>query len=412
MNSPSLPSEIIMYNILTRSSLETIGRSRVVCKNWNETTHEEHFFQQFYHNTKMVSGIFFQQMNYNKHSSTFVSTTEANPISQLSLNFLPKPLKIKAATKKGLLVCLNDRYRIPRYLVCKPTTREWRFIPNPKTRYQTRAMAITVLGSIPLWYKILRLSYPRLLCVIHKSGIFSCLQAEIFDSRTWRWKQLSELIKFPSDEYLHTTQVTVRGSFYCLTTNNNIFVFDLEKESWEIFSLPSPLCELDYTRSIIQLVEYEGGLGLIFLVNKEWMELWMMENYREKTWRRIKNLNFECLIQREGYRDYAYPMALCNNDVMLINNYMNIMLFDFRNKSSKPIKLGYSLRGSEDFFRIESDFEPINLNNPPSRRASESKSLKNSILSFIAKPFSGLESFDYFICLLLFFLNVLLDILS
>ncbi|KAL5572403.1 hypothetical protein UlMin_022000 [Ulmus minor] len=375
MNPPSLPLEIILYNILTRSSIEIIGRSRVVCKNWNQTTHEEHFFQQFYHNTKIISGIFVQEMNRNKYSLAFVSTIEDNPISQLPLNFLPKPLEIKASTKKGLLLCLNDRYRIPRYLICKPTTREWRFIPNPKTRYQTRAMAITVLGSIPLRYKILRLSYPKLLCVTHKFGIFSCLQAEIFDSRTWKWKRLSELIKFPHDEYLHITMITVRGFFYCLTTNNNIFVFDLENESWEIFSLPSPLSELDYTQSIRQLVEYEGGLGLICLVNKEWMELWMMESYREKTWRRVKNLNFESLIKREGYRHYASPMALCNNDVMLINNYMNIMLYDFRNGSSKPIKLGYCLRGREEFFRIESDFELVNLNNPPSRRASESKSL-------------------------------------
>ncbi|KAL5547494.1 hypothetical protein UlMin_002725 [Ulmus minor] len=411
MNSPSLPSEIILYNILTRSSLETIGRSRVVCKNWNQTTHEEHFFQQFYHNTKMVYGIFTQQVNCNKYSPTFVSTTEANPISQLPLNFLPKPLEIEAVTKKGLLLCLNDRYRIPRYLVCKPTTREWRFIPNPKTRYQTRAMAITVLGSIPLHYKILRLSYPKLLCVIHKSGIFSCLQVEIFDSRIWKWKRLSELIKFPHDEYLHT-MVTVRGSFYCLTTNNNIFVFDFETENWEFFSLPYPLCELNYTQSIMQLVEYEGGLGLICLVNEEWMELWMMESYRENTWRRVKNLNFETLIKQEGYGHYASPMALCNNDVMLINNYMNIMLYDFRNGSSKPIKMECSLRGCKKFFKLESDFVPINLKTPLSRRAFDSKSLKTSILNFIAKPFSGLESFGYFIFLLVFLINFLLNILS
>ncbi|KAL5572400.1 hypothetical protein UlMin_021997 [Ulmus minor] len=250
----------------------------MVCKNWNQTIYEEHFFQQFYHNTKMISGIFVQQMNYNKYSSTFVSTIEANSISQLPLNFLPKPLEIKAATKKGLLLCLNNRYNVPRYLICKPKTQEWRFILNPKTRYQTRAMAITVLGSIPLHFKSLRLSYPRLLCFIHKSGIFSCFQAEIFNSRIWKWQRLSELIKFSHDEYLHITKVTVCGSFFCLTKNTNIFVFDLEKESWEIFTLPSPLHELDYTRSIIQLVEYEGGLGMIFLVNNEWIE-----SYREKT---------------------------------------------------------------------------------------------------------------------------------
>ncbi|KAL5560961.1 hypothetical protein UlMin_030708 [Ulmus minor] len=355
MDYSPLPSNLL-FEILTRTSLETLGRCRLVCKKFNQTTREESFIQPFYEKTKTITGFFVQHLKKNKHSSRFISTTKIAIDFELSLSFLPKPLSIVATTQKGLLLCVNEKTMIPKYLVCKPTTQEWRFIPNRKTKYFTKAIAIAVIGSKPLRYKIVRFSDPKTPSIVTKFGCYTSLRAEIFDSKTWRWKQLSENIKFPYDYYLLKSMATISGVFYSLMTNNNISVFDLQEESWEFFELPCSLHE----QSNIQLVEYEGRLGLICLLNNESMELWVMKNYKEKTWSRRKKFSIKSLIKHEV--DGVDPIAMCNNDVTLMKNYWKFIFYNFQNGSNREVKMETILGGV--IFKVESDFEPANLNNP------------------------------------------------
>lgn len=157
MDSCVLPPELVM-EILSRSSMETIASSRVTSKKINSMTYDSIFMKEFHDKTNYISGYYVQDMRRNKYISIFVSMNE-HP--NLSLKFLRHLVKIETSTKQGILCCTSQesehRY-ISKYYVCKPSTKEWEWIPNPKTRYFTEAIAMMILRTNPLYYKIVRLS--------------------------------------------------------------------------------------------------------------------------------------------------------------------------------------------------------------------------------------------------------------
>jgi hypothetical protein len=190
MESPTIPSDML-FEIFSRTSLQTIGRCRLVSKYLNSITYNSSFVQAFHQRTKTKSGFFTQA---GKIKPQFVSITDsANDDSPMSLKFLPGPVKIQAATKQGILLCVNTdnprRYRIPEYYVCKPSTKEWHQIPNPKTRFFTERIGMVVLKLEPLCYKIVRFSEPKSACTICKSESYKTLRCEIFSSETCAWKR-------------------------------------------------------------------------------------------------------------------------------------------------------------------------------------------------------------------------------
>jgi hypothetical protein len=97
MESPTIPSDML-FEIFSRTSLQTIGRCRLVSKYLNSITYNSSFVQAFHQRTKTISGFFTQA---GKIKSQFVSITDsANDDSLMSLKFLPGPVKIQAATNK------------------------------------------------------------------------------------------------------------------------------------------------------------------------------------------------------------------------------------------------------------------------------------------------------------------------
>lgn len=167
MESLDLPSDII-FEILTRTSLNTLGKCRLVCKGWNHMTYESSFTRLHCQRTHTILGYFVQCMSRNKRTATFVSIDKSSDsIFDMSLNFLPRSVAIEASSNQGILYCESQEPqslrnpRIPQYYVCKPSTKQWQVIPNPKTRYFTERTGMIVLGSNPLHYKIVRFSQPK-----------------------------------------------------------------------------------------------------------------------------------------------------------------------------------------------------------------------------------------------------------
>lgn len=83
-----------------------------------------------------------------------------NP-KNISLDFLANDVQLLAASDQGLLCFMRHRYKNSRFYICKPATQQLRALPNPRLRYRTEKVALVVLGSNPLRYKIIRLSEPR-----------------------------------------------------------------------------------------------------------------------------------------------------------------------------------------------------------------------------------------------------------
>ncbi|KAL0012202.1 hypothetical protein SO802_007310 [Lithocarpus litseifolius] len=186
-----------------------------------------------------------------KPVSEFVSINALDCDSKLYLDFLPGPVQIEASTKQGILLCMKSsetrNLGVPEYFVCKPSTKQWQQIPNPKTWYKTKRCAIVVLRSNPLHYKIVWFSEPKF-SGIRDNSCYS-LWCEIFDSATWTWKKLEDTVRFPEYEFLRLEPaVTVCGSFYWLMTNNqcssNVFnmqSYPIEIHPLEVFPFQSDL---------------------------------------------------------------------------------------------------------------------------------------------------------------------------
>nr|CAD1827299.1 unnamed protein product [Ananas comosus var. bracteatus] len=71
-----------------------------------------------------------------------------------------------------------------RFYICRPTSKEWVKLSNPRTRYHSKGFALIGHGFSPHHYKILQL------CWLHFSR--SNLVSELFDSVKWNWRWCGE----------------------------------------------------------------------------------------------------------------------------------------------------------------------------------------------------------------------------
>ncbi|TQD83838.1 hypothetical protein C1H46_030598 [Malus baccata] len=330
-SSPTLPSDVIRSEILTRISPETLGSCRLVSKEWYHSAYDS--FKLFCEKTNTTYGFFLQSKFYPNRVCTFLPVEDNNIDNSktISLRFLHFPYSIEAADR-GLLVGVSHKnHKIPRYFVCAPTTQYWKQIPNPKTRYFTRGTAVAVLrsssNSNPLlssWFKIIRLSEPETNPSFDNHYI-----CEVFDSNTWSWKQLNDVI-LPHGVLLGTNSpVSACCALYWHLTNNQILAFYQDKETWETFALPHPMCNNVHWK--YSLTAYQGRLAL---VRKEggdgFTEYWIMEDHREKIWSERKRLS------TRG----TSVIAFCDSDVALMKEYGKMIFYNFKEcKVSKLVEL-------------------------------------------------------------------------
>ncbi|GMY36909.1 F-box protein At5g49610-like [Fagus crenata] len=321
--------EDMILEILSRARLEDVARCRLVSKNLNSTTYESWFRKALCERTKAISGFFVQGLDMRKYEFKFVSNNNLDSDINLSLNFLPCPLgtvKIAAATKQGIVLCVNEkqprRLRIPEYYVCKPSTKEWHKIPNPKTRYFTYRVAMVV-----------------------------------FDSEAWAWKSLKDVwLPFHQHYLQYQPPVFVCGSFYWLLLNN-IFAFDQATETWTTFDLPFPLCKRDYFYNV-KLLEYKGQLAML-CQREDFMQLWVKEDSNAEVWSRRQTISIEAL-QREGL--YTTPSAFDGSDVVLMEaGYHELVFYDLKNGTYNVCYVWNCQH--ELLFPVQTDLELVHLKN-------------------------------------------------
>ncbi|XP_030970714.1 F-box protein At5g49610-like [Quercus lobata] len=353
--SPTLPKDMI-FEILSRITSGDIGRCRLVSKDWNLITYDSSFIQAHSERTKTIDGFFIGSLEWGKPVNKFVSINEPDPKSKLSLDFIPGPVSIIAATKQGLLLCVdNYSCRNHKYYVCKPSTKQWKKIPNPRTRYHTVRCAMVVLKSNPLHYKIIRFSTHSLRTIMtYKSMTYSFLFCEIFDSKAWAWKKLKDVVMLPKDEWLgfHDPVVSVSGSLYWLTNNNMVFVFHVDSNKCTTFDLPFPLCKKKYFDPM-KLVEYQGRVGMLCKKGCD-IQVWMMENH--EVWSKKQTVS----IEPAKLSASCYPVAFQSSDIMLMGDDTNMIHYDFRSGNSKMSNVWIRTRPM-GIFPFHSDFELVDL---------------------------------------------------
>ncbi|KAK8542914.1 hypothetical protein V6N13_136535 [Hibiscus sabdariffa] len=176
----------ILSEILSRADLKTMKKCRILSKKYNALTYESSFIQSHVQRTKTLCGYLIQGLSSNGLYSTFVS--EDNPgidDKKLRLDFLPaRYVEILAVVDIGLVFC-KSQHPEDQYYICKPTTQQWELIPSPNPPYPNppypvQKIAMIVLKSNPLWFKITRLSDDFDFC----DSVFKSLDCRIFDSNT------------------------------------------------------------------------------------------------------------------------------------------------------------------------------------------------------------------------------------
>ncbi|CAK7357355.1 unnamed protein product [Dovyalis caffra] len=278
-----------------------------------------------------ISGFVMQRIIRSGFSSIFLSLDHPTLDSGISLGFLPCPVKIQASTNQGFLLCTHTLPiypSVPRYYVCKPATNQWKQIPNPKARYRTKAIGMVVLSSSPLHYKIVRFSQPKFR-TNRDSFRFNNLRCEIFDSKIHAWKQREEVNLYESFLGFNPA-VSACGSLHWLTKNHH--------------------------RKFFTLVEYEGNLALICKEDDQrFLELWIIENYDRKIWKKTHIVNLEALTKELPYITLT---GFCNiATVALRNGIDKLTFFNLKNgiTNSLSLDMGYD---AVETFSFQSDFEP------------------------------------------------------
>ncbi|VVB09541.1 unnamed protein product [Arabis nemorensis] len=353
MNSPSTEmNEDTILEILSYCPATEIAKFRQLNKACNKRSYEFYFTTCHLPRTNSVFGYLIQCSNREfKYRSSFVSGVEEETPEKtiISLDFLPsKHVKIEACdTRNGILLCVDeDKYeggrRIPDYIVCKPATKEYRIIPNPKTRYFTVVTGLMVIQSDPFRYKIVRVSEP----MKHerrkmKEGCYN-LNCEVFDSDSFAWKRLNDL-ELPRYEFIRRSDkpVSSYGFLHWLTTENNVIRFCMRTETWSFFPVPVGL--VSDGSPPLALVRYEGKLGLLVSSRGgEDDDLWVLENSFGKSWINVKDGK---ITRSQGSR-YVEPIWFVSNDVVSMAGFDRLSLYNMNSNKSKHLHMNKT----QDFF--------------------------------------------------------------
>ncbi|KAF3669551.1 hypothetical protein FXO38_07542 [Capsicum annuum] len=395
-SNPPLPSDII-FKILTQTSLRTVDTCKAVNKEWRDLTYESSFMPQFCARSKNISGYFVQSLvkhrldDVSEVFAEFVSMDGCSGNNTTTPFRLPiddeqvKPrrsydfrMKIVASSMQGFLCCVRTLRYNDRYYICKPTTKQWFKLPNPKTRYSTVKVALIVLRSIPLHFKIIRLSSPSIL--YHHSGKklgLHCYCSEVFDSERWEWRQGKDLL-FPRELYFDwfPPVVNANGLIYFKLNqrdNQDHKVMALNYNGEEIFprfSLPKPpFDEYQGYYPFNQLVEYKGKLGFTHLSPKG-MKLWIFEN-RNHHWELKTEVDTEAV---KAVTSFPIPKGFFNEHIALLLDSYEAIFYDLQDKSINKVKLN-KCHDVQEIFPFRSDLEPVDLRMPTANTISTTKSL-------------------------------------
>ncbi|OUZ99702.1 hypothetical protein BVC80_9063g73 [Macleaya cordata] len=324
-----------IYEILTRVSLVTLLRQcRWVCKDWQKLICDTNFQLIHSQKTPIASGYFVQSYHISGsvHINFFpcISDHQYSPqIPYPSLDFIPpaKNIMIQGTSLYGSLLYCVDKSgstQIPTYYICKPATREWRKIPNPRTRLSRERIGIAVKQSddhpTVLHYKILRLTTPK------GAHGYHC---EIFDSNKWAWKRLKD-IKLPDYVSLgHGCNVFVNGGLHWVTGDGRIFVFYIDQENWTTIELPHEMAN-NLRRGKILITHCDGKVG-VFYSNKEWMELWILENYctTNPIWKKKYQNDLRSLSGHNS--EFAIPIDMYSTNIALMVNARELIWYNCDN---------------------------------------------------------------------------------
>ncbi|RCV32206.1 hypothetical protein SETIT_6G239400v2 [Setaria italica] len=357
----NLPDDQV-FELLTRVPLDDLAACRVASPRWRSITYEPAFAPLHCRRATAVSGYFVQSMQRNRYRADFVSMHTSPPKAAVSLDFLPSAhVRLEAvAAHRGLACCVEaDTRRRPCYYVCKPATRQWRALPNPRARFPTAATAMVARPSAAAAeFKIVRLSIPAL---------HDRLRCEVFDSRRFAWRRAADVPLCPESLYPSAPAVRAHGGMHWLrwpdrTGAQDVFAFDLRSEVWRLIRLPREVEERDDPWARKHISAVEGRLCLMVTTmgvgEVDTLEVWEMAGYAEGRWEKKMTVSLKSLHAQEG--DGVILQHLHSADVGFFKTFYRVMWYDFlRGKKAAEVKVDHVC--VQEIFKFESDLIPCEL---------------------------------------------------
>ncbi|CAA7053787.1 unnamed protein product [Microthlaspi erraticum] len=252
-------------------------------------------------------------------------------------------------------MCVNDlpvRGRHPKYMVCKPTTKQYQIIPRPKTRHFTITHGLVVMRTDPLRYKIVRLSPSN-----RRYNLNFTLVCDVFDSDSFAWKRLSKNVELPAEDMpgvRMSEPVAAYEFLHWLTANNNVLRFCLKTDTWSFLAVPEHLA----SDKSLKLARYEGKLGFFRSRSKEgvdYQEIWVLESSLRSSWVKVKE------IKSMGLE----PVGILSNDVVtLVDKEKFLYNCNMNNGKSQKLQIRsprfspYMVANSS-YFHLCSDFKRV-----------------------------------------------------
>ncbi|XP_020874159.1 F-box protein At5g49610 [Arabidopsis lyrata subsp. lyrata] len=329
-NSPM--NDDVMLEIMSYCPATEMAKFRLLNKECNKRSYEMSFLNRHLHRTNSFLGyiFYYKDNHWFRNHSCFVSGVDEKEIYRINLAYLPprcNPSIEACDTYHGILLCVDDVYkgrkRIPDYIVCKPATKQYRIIPNPKTRFGTVATGLMVISYNPFRYKIIRVSDTG--ATVSRDGVYN-LSCEVYDSDSDAWKRLNHLV---SSEFSHRPvkpAVSAYGCVHWLTEKNNVMRFCMRTETWSIFPVPDDVTS-DYYN--VMLVNYEGKLGVIHSSRcGKGSNIWVLEKSFGTSWVKVKDMKIAAL-EDDCYN--SQPIWFPSNDTVSRSSSGRLSLYNMSN---------------------------------------------------------------------------------
>ncbi|KAF3456402.1 hypothetical protein FNV43_RR01052 [Rhamnella rubrinervis] len=331
------PDEVILQ-ILARLPIESLFRSKTVCKLWYRLSSDKYFIQLYNEVAAKNPMLLVEVSESSGLNYSLICVDSWRGVSEFSLDFLKDRVKVRASCN-GLLCCSS----IPDkgvYYVCNPMTREFKLLPRSRERPVTRFYPDGEATLVGLACDLSTQKFNVVLAGYHRTfghrpdGTFICL---VFDSESNKWRKF---VSFQDDQFTHMNRnqvVFVNRALHWLTASCScILVLDLDRDIWRKMSLPD---EVNYgSGNRVYLLESDGCLSVI-QISDIWMKIWVLKNYEKEEWHLVDRVSLRCI---KGLVPGIFPISQTCGYVLLAT-HKQVLVYHHK---SRVWKVMYSVKNS------------------------------------------------------------------
>ncbi|KAL4189822.1 hypothetical protein AMTRI_Chr08g167340 [Amborella trichopoda] len=293
-------SEDVTLRIISSLPINSIFRFKCVCKSWNQLLSSPHFAR--IHSLSpahpsdvsalacVPNGFFLlhipkSDLSHKASPLPFAFVHSGGDLRRLHRINLPSGGTLRLVLESHGMVCFSTNQFPDIVYIFNPVTREYAALPVLKSRPEILGFFFDLEGQV---FKVL------------VSFLTSKDECWVFSSATGQWKsvgaKLLASVSGKMNPFLCVRGVCY-GVFQCVD-EVKMFGFDMEREEWEIFTLPLHVSD-NRAKWLMKIVEWEGRPYLVHGFAQRKLGIWVFRKEDAEKWMRVTEI---CLEKRFGRR--------------------------------------------------------------------------------------------------------------